>query len=412
MLELLNEVFSVMRCNRMRLLLTGFSIGWGLFILIVIVGSGNGVTRGIAESFHSDTICTLYLTHGRTSIAWHGKNPLRKIELHASDADALRNAFPHEVREVLIENQSPPVNVSVASRSIKVPLYGCDIGYYRYKLMNIVSGRDFTDVDMKHQNRVCLLGQQSVDILFGKDADAIGRSVFANGISFRVVGVYDSSNGHASGHNVYVPYTTGETLFAPDGMLREMIVVAENVSNNEQLDVFRKKIYGAIAERLDFNPDDKMALSCKCYSEEFFKLVTILDMVRIFIWIVGLATLISGIVGISNIMIIGVRERTREFGIRMAMGASDLSIIRMVLMESVIVTFFFGYIGMMLGIGLTQSVAWVLKETGGVTFFQNPTIDFSMLIVSTLLIMAAGLLAGFFPARQAVRMKLVESLNS
>lgn len=412
MKELLSEVFAVMRSNKLRLLLTGFSIGWGLFILIVMLGSGNGVVRGVTASFGPDTLCTLYLSPAKTSQEWHGHGAQRDIVLHIEDAEAISNAFADEVRAIRINNQSPPVEIVSGPRKIKSAVVGCQIGYYQFDYFKITQGRDFTDIDMQRHSRVCLLGQQSIDILFGKNADPLGKDILVDDINFRIVGIYDSPHGYGSGHTVYVPFSTGRDLFATDGTLSQIVVVANNVRNDKQLQDFKEKIYGFLAERLDFSPDDKIAVTCNSDTDLFFQLDSVLGMIQLFIWIVGLATLISGVVGVSNMMIIGIKERTREFGVRIAMGASDVSIIRLVLLESVIITLIFGYIGMMLGIGLTQGMDFILKSMGGVTFFENPTVDFSIMITALLIMIVAGLIAGIFPAIQAVRMKLVDLLNS
>ena len=412
MKDLLSEVFAVMRGNRMRLLLTGFSIGWGLFILIVMLGSGNGVVRGITASFGPDTLCTLHLTPARTGQAWHGHNPQRNIVFHIEDAEAIAKAFPTEVRSVRMQNQSPAVEIVSGTRTLKSAVRGCQIGYCPFEFNEITQGRDFTEIDMLRHSRVCLLGRQTADILFGKNTDPSGREILANGISFRIVGVYDSGYGYASGHIVYVPFTTCKDLFAPDGTLSQIIVIADGVSNEVRLKEFKDKIFRFLAGRLDFNPEDRIAITCNTYSDLYFQMKSVLGMVQLFIWIVGLATLISGIVGVSNMMIIGIKERTREFGVRIAMGASDLSIIRLVMVESVIITLIFGYIGMMLGIGVTQGMDWILKEVGGVTYFESPTIDFPIMMTALCIMTVAGLLAGIYPARGAIRMKLVEALNS
>lgn len=412
MKELLTEVFAVMRGNRMRLLLTGFSIGWGLFILIVMLGSGNGVVRGVTASFGPDTLCTLHMTPAKTSQAWHGHNPQRELVFHIEDAEAIAKAFPYEVRSVRMQNQSPPIDIVSGTRKIKSAVRGCQIGYCPFEYTEITQGRDFTEIDMQRHSNVCLIGRQTADILFGKDTDPSGSEIFANGISFKIVGVYDSPYGYGSGHIVYVPFITCRDLFVPDGSVSEIIVVANDVNNERQLKEFKDKIYRFLAGRLDFNPDDRIAIACATYSDLYFQLKSVLGMLQLFIWIVGLATLISGIVGVSNMMIIGIRERIREFGVRIAMGASDLSIIRLVLLESVIVTLIFGYIGMMAGIGLTQAMNWILTEVGGVTYFENPTVDFSIMVTALVIMVVSGLLAGIFPALQAVRLKLVDSLNS
>lgn len=412
MRDVLTEVFAVMRNNKLRLLLTGFSIGWGLFILVVMVGVGNGVMRGTSTSFGPDTICTLYLSQGKTSLPWRGHNSLREIELHESDAEALAKAFPKDVRLIDLQNQSPTIDIVANTHRISTVMQGVPIGFYNYQIQHIAAGRDFTPVDLKRHSRVCLIGRKTADVLYGKESIPVGETLMANGIQFLVVGIFDSIMDYGSGNVIYIPFTTGKDLFATDGKLSLMVVVANNVTNEEELNVFRSKIYGFLANHLDFNPSDRLAVSCTCYSDQYFRLRSIQKKVNIFIWIVGLAMMVLGIVSISNIMFISISERTREFGVRMAMGASGTSIVCLVFTESIIVTLFFGYLGELLGILLTQSMAWGLKEIGGISFFENPTVDFSMMMASVLLMTVSGVLAGLFPARQVLRMKLVEALNS
>lgn len=411
MKDVLTEVFAVMRGNWLRLLLTGFSIGWGLFILVVMVGVAGGVTRGVTTSFGADTICTLYLSQGTTSLPWLGHNALREIPLHEADAQTLAKAFPRDIRTIDMQNQSPTIDITANTHQVKTKMRGVPTGYYRYAMQHITAGRDFTPVDLKRHNRVCLIGRQTADILYGKDSAPIGETLLAGGIPFRVVGVFDSTMDYGSGNVIYIPFTTGKDLFAPDGKLNLMVVVANDVTSEEQQNVFRDKIYGFLAKRLEFNPNDRLAVSCKCYSDQYFRLMSIHKKIRVFIWIVGLAMLVSGIVSISNIMFISIGERTREFGVRMAMGATDQDIISLVLTESIIIAILFGYVGMLSGIMLTQAMAWGLKEIGGMSFFENPTVDFTMMMISLLIMTIAGLLAGLFPARHVLHMKLVDSIH-
>lgn len=412
MTELFREVFTVMRSNKLRLLLTGFAIGWGLFILIVMVGAGNGVTRGVTAGFGADTLCTFHLTPGRTSKLWHGYNPQREIVFHSEDAKAIAKAFGSEVRTVMMHNQSPTVDITVGERHLESVIKGCPIGYYLYNNQKITAGRDFTPVDMQRHSRVCLLGQQTVDILFGKNINPVGKEITANGISFMVVGVYDSMYSGGSGHTIYTPFSTCKELFAQDGSINQIVVVANDVKDEEQLELFKVKLYHFLAGQFDFAPEDKIAVSCVTYSDQYFQMRSVLNMIQLFIWIVGLMTLISGIVGVSNIMIIGLKERTREFGVRIAMGASDLSIVRLVLVESIIITLIFGYIGMMAGVGLTQAIDAVLNSVGNVSYFKNPTVNITIMLVAMLIMVVAGIIAGIVPARQAIRLKLVDALNS
>ena len=390
MRDLAAEIAASMLSNKLRIALTGFSIGWGLFILIVLLGSGNGLMNGIAESFGSDTVCMVRLSPGTAQLAWQGMNRGRKIRLTANEAALLKKRMGESIGQV---TQGVYPNF--------LPIDG----------KKMVAGRDLADIDIRQGDKVCLIGQQTARLLFGKDGDAMGRMININQMPYLVVGVYDAITGTNSGHVIYAPFTTVEKSYFPAGDLSQIVVVANDINDQKAYDDFVSHLYAVLGEQLNFSPADHAAVVCESSYISYLQLKNVITMLQLFIWVIGLATLIAGVVGISNIMLISVRERTRELAVRRAMGASASSIITLVLIESVVVALIFGYIGMMLGIGLTQLLSWAISAAGGVGLFDHPTVSFATVMAANLIMVLAGLIAGYFPARNAVRIKLVDALQ-
>ena len=411
MRDLAAEIAASMLSNRMRIALTGFSIGWGLFILIVLLGAGNGLMRGIANSFDSDTTCVIRLTPGTAQIAWNGLGPGRKTVLLPEDADILRRETKGICNRMMITNSTGQVQVDVGSKHLKTTVQGVYPGFLAYDGKKIVEGHDLTDLDIQRLEKVCLIGRQSANLLYGKGKSPIGRQVVINGISHLVVGVYDATQGTNSGHTVYAPFSTIQACYHPDRALSQIVMVASSIASKEGYDALTERIYLTLSKQKHFAPTDRAAVMCSSSFISYLQLKNVISMLQIFIWVIGLATLVAGVVGISNIMLISVKERTKELAVRRAMGAPASSIITLVLLESVIVSLVFGYTGMMAGVGLTQLLAWGLAAAGGAGLFDNPTVDFSTIMAANLIMVLAGLVAGYFPARNAVSIKLVEALQ-
>lgn len=410
MRDLLKEISASVRNNKMRIALTGFSVGWGLFILIVLLGSGNGIMNGITKSFGSDTICVVHLKPGRTQMVFNGMDKGRRMIVREDDAMALRKDLGESVARDFYCCSSPSLNVRRGNVRVSTSLIGVQARFLKVNSKQLIAGSDITELNMERAEHTCLIGKQTADLLFPDGSSPIGQTVSIDSIPFTVMGVYDSTTGSKSGHTVYAPFTTVKKLYAPDGSLSEWVFVADGIDSEEDYTGLQDKIYSVLGKRLNFSPKDHAAIECSNDFLDYLQLKIVLTMLQAFIWIIGLATLIAGVVSISNIMLISVKERTRELGIRKAMGATDAHIITLVLLESVFVSLVFGYFGMILGIGLTQLLAWLLAMAGGAGFFDNPTVGLWTVIVANLIMVISGLIAGYYPARNAVRIKLVDAL--
>lgn len=412
MRDLISEISASIRSNKLRIALTGFSVGWGLFILIVLLGSGNGITNGITASFGADTICVMHITAGKTQLPYNGFGKNRAITLTGADAEQLCMELGSSVTKAFPCYTSPGVVVRMGNVHINTVATGVCTGFVGVSSKKIVAGNDITQLNILQADKVCVIGRQTQDLFFKGSVNPIGQTIVVDSIPFTVIGVYNSVLGDKSGHVVYAPYTTIRNLYAHNDSLSELALVASDINSEHDYNALQDKVYGFLGKRLGFSPADRSAIVCSNDFLDYLQLKTVLSMLRVFIWIIGLATLVAGVVGISNIMLISVKERTRELGVRKAMGATDSHIITLVLLESVAVSLIFGYVGMILGVGLTQLLAWILAMSGGAGFFDNPTVGFSTVMAANLIMVVAGLVAGYVPARNAVRIKLVDALSA
>jgi len=415
MKELLAEVFASMRSNKMRIALTGFSIGWGMFILIVLVGAGNGLLVGMTANFSSMSQNVVTLSSGKTSIATLGLEKGRPVDLDMKDINLFldrNNAEVYPYIKKVFPGYSKTLMISRGLQYITVPVDGVSPGWEVVKNMHLTGGRDINDYDIDNIRKTVILSEDLVKILFDADENPVGQYVSIGDISFLVVGTVRQNISTTSVRNAYVPVSTALSLYRPDGRLASIYIQTMNLTTKEKNEQFVAAVREMLAEKKHFSSSDKKAVEILNPFEIFLEIYKILTAIKAFIWVIGLATLIAGVVGISNIMLITVKERTREIGIRLAMGAGNFSIVSLILTESVIIAMIFGYSGMMFGVGLTQLAAWILDMSGNSMIFGAPTVSITVIIVSNLIMILAGIIAGYMPARKAITIKLVDALAS
>lgn len=407
MRELFAEVMLSMRSNKMRIALTGFSIAWGMFILVVLLGAAGGFQRGIAKTFHFDSPQVVSLSTGTTSIPYGGYKTGRHISLNMADTTLLGNIDQQIIKRVfpsMVEN----VRINNGSRYARVSITGCTPGFIDVTYNKICKGRDIDELDISNRSKVCVLTQRLGNELFG-ESNPIGQQVFVGNVAFRVVGLSKSIITDNS-LCAYAPVSTLVSLYRPHGNIDAIRLQVNKMKTADENVALVGKIRAVFAHAKECSHDDFRAIQVDNSYEDVIQVQNVLATIGTFVWVIGIATLLAGIVGVSNIMLITVKERTRELGVRKAMGASNRSIIRLVLLESIIITMMFGYVGLMAGIGLTQ----LLDSALGSVFpmFQNPTVQFLPVVICNLVMVIAGLVAGYFPAKRATTIKLVEALTS
>lgn len=418
MLDIFQEILGTIRRNKMRTALTGFAVAWGIFILIVLLGAGNGLVNAFEKSSSERALNSIRVFPGWTSKAYAGMREGRRVELNNGDLDITQEKFAGRVGRVAPSLFQGGCTVSYGQEYISANLDGYFPEQTELDGVKMLKGRYVNKLDIDEQRKVAVLGHKSAEILFGKSGvEPIGSFVNVGGVAYRVVGIYKTENENGQ-HHVVIPFSTLQLIYGKGRFLHNYTLTIDGLETMEANDAFEGELRAALGEAHHFAADDDGAVWFWNRMKQYIQSNTAMKALKVAIWVIGIFTLLSGIVGVSNIMLITVKERTREFGIRKALGAKPRSILALVMAESVAITTFFGYVGMVAGIGVTELAAGVMGEgtmDNGMwseTVFTNPTVDISVAIEATLTLIVAGSLAGFIPARKAVSIRPIEALRA
>ena len=404
------EIFMALSRNKLRTFLTGLAISWGIFILIVLLAAGNGLMNGISEEF-SDQRTNVYMIYsGETSKPYKGHGTNRSIMFNDKDIRFLET----EVRQV--GQVSPRIYfngfATINDHSSSVFVSGVRPVFKEINNVKLLVGRFINEFDEKNSEKFIIIDESLRNKLFDGDTSPLGQFIIINNMAFNIVGVCEGE-GRSDGGNAYVPFSTLKKITRQSQywMLNFIVNGLETKEDNE---AFTEYLRTQLAHLHEFDPDDTSAVYIRSRQEEYLQTMKIFRTLRLFIWIIGFAMLISGIVGVSNIMRITVKERTNEIGIRKALGAKSRSILASIVVESMIITTIFGYIGMWLGMVVAEASGSLLskiQEGNAITLNIVPSIDIRIVLSATALLIVCGVFAGFFPARNAVKIKPIEAMN-
>ena len=403
------EIFSTMSKNKTRTILTGFSIFWGIFMLIILLGVGKGLERGVISEFQDDAINSLKISGGETSVPYKGMQTGRRIHLTNEDYDLTKELNKDIVDDITVRFfvgryvGNLFTSYKEASSSFDIRCTHPDHQYMEQSI--IVEGRFLNEMDMRLKRKVAVIGTVVKDALF-QEEDPIAKYININGVAFKVIGVFDDDGGYYEKEKIYIPVYTAQQIFGQPNTVNEIIF--STMASPNQMESIIKRIRQQYARRHNFDPNDEEAIYIDNRMEHFKEVISLFNGVRVFIWIIGLGTLIAGIVGVSNIMFVSVKERTKEIGIRKSLGATPVSIVSLILQETLVVTFFFGYIGMVIGVFLIEMVAKAITSS---PFFREPGVEIRVAIGATIILIISGIIAGFFPARKASSIKPVIALR-
>src|SRR5690554_411349 len=409
-LERWQEIFDTIRKNKLRTFLTGLSVASGIFILVILLAMGQGMQNGVSKEFENDAANRISVWAGVTSVEYKGLNPGRRIEMDNGD-------YEMAVRK----NEDNLIYKSgVYSIWGSLTTYKNESGSYRiegvrgdYQFLEnetLVIGRYINQKDLDNYEKIAVIGNQVYLDLF-KGKEAIGKYVDITGIKFKVVGVYTDPGGEREETRIFVPLTTAQRVFNAGDKLRSLaFTLKEEKTYLEALaasEAFSAQLEASLKEAHTIAPSDTRAIHIYNSLENAKRFYDLNNMIRWFFWGVGICTIIAGVVGVSNIMLIIVKERTKEIGIRKAIGAQPWSIVGMILHESIFVTAMAGFIGLLFSLFLIH-FAGPLIETN---FISNPSVDFSVAIATVCILIIAGAAAGFFPAYRAANIKPIEALR-
>jgi putative ABC transport system permease protein len=403
----LREVLDVIGRNKLRAGLTGLSVGWGIFMLVLLLAAGNGLQHGVEYDFRDDATNSVWIRQGKTSLPFEGNAPGRPVNLDDSDIDELLREVPG------IEYMSGrfflrgPMQVSRGNASATFDVRGCHPDHQYLERTIMISGRFINDVDIRDRRKVAVIGPAVKAALFG-DAEALGERLNIRGVNYTVVGIFEDQGGEGELRRLYIPISTAQLVYH-GGNRVHLIMFTTGAASLEESEAMAAQSRKVLSERHDIHPDDRRALSIGNNQVQFRKLMDIFDWIRAFVWVVGVGTLFAGIVGVSNIMIISVQERTLEIGIRKAIGATPGSIIRMIVAEALLITAVAGYMGLTAGVSCVELVRRYLPDND---YVRNPTVDVRVALVATLLLVVAGALGGVLPARKAAQVRPVVAMRA
>jgi len=406
------EIFNTIRKNKLRTVLTGFSIAWGIFMLMILLGSGNGLKNGVMENFSSESKNVVSVWPGRTSIATEGLQKGRRIRFDDKDINLLEHQFDNT--SMICPVISQWTTLSYKNDYIALSLQGVMPHYSKLRNIPIHNnqGRFLNEIDIQGRRKVVVLEKSTAEILF-KNENPIGKYVNASSIPLQVVGIHKNENPWDD-VKAFIPFSTAQTIFNIANY-PELTFEAMGLNTLKENEDFNELLRSRFGRLHSFDPKDNRALWIWNRMEQYIQTMGIFGGINMFIWIIGIGTLIAGIVGVSNIMLISVKERTKEFGIRKAVGATPFSILRLVIMESLLITTLFGYVGLVAGVAVTETINFFMQQnaTGGseMAIFKNPTVDMGIAFSATLVLIIFGVLAGYFPARKAVKIKPIEALR-
>lgn len=411
-----NEIFSALRKNKLRTFLTAFGVFWGIFMLVIMLGSGQGLSNAVFHNMGDFATNSCFMWTQSTSIAYKGLPRGRRFRFRNSDTDALRAQIP-EIKAIaprLHGWSSEEGNNAI--RGNKAGAFSIMGDYPDWNMIDpvtITRGRYLNDIDIQEKRKVIIIGQKIVDALFEPDENPIGEYIEINDIFFSVVGTFQSkksgNQAEREEQNIHMPLTTLQRAYNFGDVVGWYGMVA---FDDVPVSYIEEKAKQIMKIRHTIHPDDNRAIGSHNVEMEFKKLRGLFLGIDALIWMVGIGTLLAGIIGVSNIMLVIVKERTKEIGIQRALGAKPISIIMQIISESVFLTSIAGFIGLSAGVWLVEGIDFMMVSSGANTdTFKNPEVNIQIAIIALIVLIFAGAIAGLIPANRAVRVKPIDAIR-
>lgn len=409
------EIWSSLAKNKTRTALTAFGVFWGIFMLMVMLGSGKGLENGVKDGMGDFATNSVFMWSRSTTVSYQGLPQGRRFNFRNNDAEALRSQLDEmDLLSARLDVRS--VNGNNVIRGLKAGAFSIFGDYPEWNEIDpveMLEGRFINKIDMEQQRKVAVIGNRVRDVLFEKEENPIGAYIRINGVYFQVVGVFKplSTNMNFGGdkeQSIHLPFTTTQRAFNYGDRVSWFAMTAKPGYAATQLE---EKAIALLKERHKIAPEDDRAIGFFNLEKEFRKMEGLFAGISALIWIVGAGTLLAGVIGISNIMLVVVKERTKEIGIMRAIGASPLKVINQIVSESVILTTLAGYTGLVIGVFLIELINKSIPQSGGNQMFLNPSVDFNIAITALAILVISGVVAGLIPAKRAVSVKPIDALR-
>ncbi|MFV8341741.1 ABC transporter permease [Flavobacterium sp. XS2P39] len=413
-----NEILEALTANVFRTILTAFGVFWGIFILVILLAAGNGLENGVKKGFDGIATNTMFMWTQTTSKPYKGLPKTREFDFKNSDVDALKQKFP-DLLYVSPRNQlggfEGANNVVRGTKTAAYTIYGDYPELIKQQPMDIIKGRFVNQQDILLKRKVAVIGQGVIAELYEKTEEVIGTYIKMNGVNFMVVGVYNSkaqNNGNSESEqkNIFVPFTAFQQAFNYGDRVGWMAITA---NDNVSITKLKAGIIELIKSRHSIHPDDERAVGNFDLFQEFSKVQDLFLILKFIAYFVGTLVLLSGVIGISNIMLIVVKERTKEIGIRRALGATPGAIRSQIVSESIFLTIIAGMLGIAAATGVLGIVNVILASMPSEgMMFANPSVDLTVVFIALIILVGSGLLAGLIPAQTAINVKPVDALRT
>lgn len=399
------EIFSTLKKNKLRTFLTGFSVGWAIFILVMLLASVNGMQNGFTGQFNDDATNSIFVRPGVTSKAYAGFEAGRRVQLDNDDYEYIKQSFPDDIEYI----SGRYFTNTTARYKSETGSYSVQAVHPEFQIIEktiVTDGRYFNEADFTNKAKVAIIGRKVAEDLF-KDEDPIGKFAEFNGLSFRVIGIFIDEGDDNAERRIYAPLSTYQRIYGNTNNINQLALTYNPTYDLTKALEFSGRLEDLMKRRHKVSPEDQSGINIWNYAEAFDNIssfTTVLDVIAI---VVGFLILIAGIVGIGNIMVFTIKERTKEIGIRKALGAKPKQIVNSVLLEATFITALSGFVGLVF--------AWIILSLVGPAIktpaFSNPSVGLSTVVIATIILIVAGVLAGLIPAINAAKVKPIVALS-
>ena len=413
-LDLWTEIVSALKKNRLRSFMTAFGVFWGIFMLIVMSGAGRALENGVLDGVRAFATNSAFFWTERTSVPYEGFQRGRRWNYENTDIQYIRE----NVKEVeylsprLFGEQLGGNNTIRGERTGAFNIYGDYPDYFKIDQWSVNKGRLINEIDILQNRKVCVIGERVEEVMFSKDENPIGQYLKISGVYFQVVGVIHAETrinfGGKKEETIIIPFSTMQTAYNYGDVVHFFSVTSKKGTKVSDLEEKLKKI---LKERHKVAPEDLQAIGSFNIEKEFVKFNALFIGIQVLTWIVGIGTLLAGVIGVSNIMLVIIKERTQEIGIQRAIGATPATVIKHIVAESVFLTVMAGYIGLSLGVGVLEILNRILQSAGDKVFFRNPEVNLTMALSALGVLVISGIFAGLIPAKRAVSIKPIDAIR-